>query len=360
MKIAQVIWPDYSMPPYGYGSIQLVASRIVNGLVDKGYDITSFTTADSKIKGKIVPTAKIATKLDKTVSDFELFHAVTLLEVIKRKKDFDIFHCHIGYFSLVLLDVMEKPLVITLHSDISEDKHFLDIYQKYGQKAFFVAISKSQKKNLSGINCLDVVYHGLDINEYYFEEDAEDYMVFVGRISPGKNLGEAIRIAMDLKIPLKIAAKMGKSPEAVKYYEKEIKPFLDNRYIDFLGELNQEEVKRLISKAKVFIYPINWAEPFGLVVMEANASGIPVVTYSLGAMPELIKNGLNGFVLEPRDLEGFKKAIKKIFRMPKQEYDKMKVNCRDFIKANFSIEKMVEGYENVYKNVMAIWRKRNG
>lgn len=351
MKIAELVWPDVLTPPKGYGPINLVAARIANGLHERGHDVTSFVAKGSKVSGEIVEIEKPESSAS-IISDPTLFHFVTIAEFLKRKDDFDVVHSHLGYASLMLLDVVDKPIVITLHGNYKNTYTPL-VYKKYAQKAHFVAISEAQKETLPGINFAGTVYHGVDVSEYHFEDRVEDYMAYVGRTSPGKGIGDAIKIAIKLKKELRIAAHIDASEAGKKYYEKEIKPYLGNRYIKFQGDATQEEVKKLVSKARLFLYPIGFFEPFGLVVAEANACGTPVVTYNTGAMPELIKNNVNGMVCNQGDILEIEKAIEKIYSMPDSEYKQLRTNSREHIKNHFSVERMVEGYDNIFKKILS-------
>lgn len=350
IKIAELVWPDVLTPPKSYGPINLVAARVANGLYKKGYDVTSFAAKGSKVAGKIIEIETPGPS-DSILSDPNMYHFVTIAEFLKRKDDFDIIHSHIGYASIILLDIVKKPVVITLHGNY-KNTFTPDIYRKYAKKAHFVAISEAQRKTLPGVDFIGTVYHGANTEEYFFEDNVKDYMVYVGRTSPEKGIGDAIKIAIKLKIKLKIAAHIDSTDTGKKYYQERIQPYLKNKYIEFLGELSQEEVKILISKAKLFLYPISIFEPFGLVVIEANASGTPVVTFETGAMPEIIKNSVNGFVLERGDFSGMEKTIKNIYSMSREEYAKLRLSTRDWIKKNFSIEKMVDGYDAIFRKLM--------
>lgn len=351
MKIAQLVWPENSMPPKGYGPVQLVASILANGLSERGHDITSFTTADSTVSGKKIVVAKGPTRDDPTIPDPLYYHSVTMAELLKHKDEFDIIHSHIGHSIIPILEVTDTPVVITSHGNY-DNPHPRYIYEKYAQKAHFVAISQSQKKSLPGVNYVGVIYHGVDVESFEFSEDAEDYMLYVGRTSPVKGLAPAIQASIATGRKLKIAAHTDETEAGKKYYDKEIKPYLDREEIEFLGEVPQDELRTLMSKAKLLLFPTQWEEPFGLVVAEANSCGTPVVAFARGAMPEIINDGENGFVAKPDDLEDLCAMIKKVYAMSQDESRSLRSSSRSYAQREFSIKKMIDGYEEVYNKVL--------
>lgn len=350
IKVAELAWPDVLTPPTGYGPINLVAARVANGLVDRGYDVTSFAAPGSKVRGKIVEIAKQKSHPN-MIEDSNVYHFATLAEFIKRKDEFDIVHSHIGTASIVLLDIVKCPVVITLHGAY-QNTHVPFIYQKYAQKAHFVAISESQKKTLPGINFAGTVYHGVNTEEYCHYDNTENYMAYVGRTSPGKGIGDAIKIAIKLKFKLKIIAHIDETEAGKKYFQTHIQPFLKNKYIDFIGESSQHEVKDIIGKAKLFLYPISWEEPFGLVVVEANASGTPVITFNAGAMSEIIENNVNGFMVERNNFSGMENAIKNIYTLTNEEYKELRLKTKQHIENKFSINNMVDGYDTIFNKLV--------
>lgn len=349
IKIAQIIWPSTSLPPKAYGSVQLVASRIIENLDKKKFEVSVLTAKNSKISANIISILDRPILEDKTIPDKNLYLSILIAEIIKRQSEFDLIHSHIGHSTLILAQAIKKPIVITLHGDYT-NAHFKNAFKKYGKSIHYVAISKSQQKAFPFET--ELVYNGLPIEEYGFVNKPKDYAVYVGRTSSFKGLAEAIEVAIKLKIQLKIAAKIDTSPEAVRYFKEKIEPFLTNKYIEFLGELPAKQIKVILKYAKVFLYPISWDEPFGLVVAEAQASGVPVVTYNRGAMQEIIKDNLTGFICSPGDKEGFANAAERVWKFSEIEMKKMRLAARANIADNFNQEQMVEKYEKIYRKVI--------
>jgi|GEM_PF-1519805 len=347
IKVAQIIWPSTALPPKAYGSVQLVASRIIQNIDKKKFDLSVLTAANSKINAKIIPILDKPILEDKTITDKNLYLSVLMAEIIKRQNEFDLIHSHIGHSTLVLAQAIDKPIIMTMHGDYS-NVHFKKNFLKYGKKIHYVAISKSQQKAFPLKSQL--IYHGLPIADYGFSENPANYALYVGRTSPFKGLAEAIDIAIELKITLKIAAKIDNSEAAQNYFTQKIAPKLNNPFTEFLGEQSAINIKKLLQKAKVFIYPISWDEPFGLVVAEAQASGVPVVTYDRGAMSEIIKNGQTGYICKNKT--EFRLNLEKIWKMNSDETANVRALSRLNIEKNFSLDKMVLEYEKIYKKVI--------
>ena len=348
IKIAQIVWPSTTLPPKTYGSIQLIASRIIEGLDKNIFDVSVFASADSTIDANMIPICKIPVNEDPTIEDRRLYMSILLSEIFQRENDFDIIHSHIDHTTLALAQVIKKPIVMTMHR--AYDDHAKEAFVKYGQKINSIAISKSQKETMPNVNITGVVYNGIDVSKHEYVSSGGNYMACVGRTTPYKGIDEAIQIAIEMKIPLKIAAHRDYAPASDKYYKEKIEPFLDNEYIDYLGEVSEEEVQEMLKNAKLFINPISWVEPFGLVVAEANASGVPVVTYDCGAMREIIEEGKTGFIVKDRN--EMKEKIKAIFFLTKEEEAVMRPYCHKHIADNFSIEKMVAGYTKIYQDIL--------
>lgn len=350
IRIAQLVWPDISIPPIKYGSIQSVVALLSNSLNDRGYDITTFTSGDSNVNGKIFPVSKIAVNNDKTVEDKILYHYLTLAEIIKHQDDFDIFHSHLSYGTFPLLEVIKKPVVITLHC-IYNNPHLRQAYQRYGQKANFVTISNFQQSTLPGLNYIKTIYHGIELKNYPFEEKNEDYLLFAGRISSVKGLDDAIRISNDLGINLKVAGGVDLSGDGQKYFNDIIKPSLSGN-VELLGELSQIDLKKVTSKAKAVICPFKWDEAFGLVMTESMACGTPVVAYNRGSVSEIVRDKVTGFICPANDSQALKVAVQSIYGLDNESYKKMRQNCRKEIESKFSAEKMVENYISVYDELL--------
>jgi glycosyltransferase involved in cell wall biosynthesis len=243
------------------------------------------------------------------------------------------------------------PAVVTFHNYYDNTE---DIFAG-GSKSFNVALSKSFHAQIP-VKFFATVYNGVSIKDFTFNPTIDSQkIVWIGRFSPVKGVDTAMSIANKLKMDLVLA---GQAKET-DYFTKTIMPAVKkSKYIDFIGPVAGAKRSRTLGDAKLFINPIQWEEPFGLVVPEANACGTPVVAYARGAMPELIEDGVNGFLVKPGDENGMIKAVKKIYDMPAEEYKAMRQRCREHVEKNFTVEKMVDGYEKVYEKVIKDWKAK--
>ena len=357
LKIAQLVWPENSIPPVKYGSIQSMVAELTNALVDRGHDLTVFGPKNSKVNARIIAVSEVGTREDKTLVDRSLYRYITLTEFIKRKDEFDLVHSHISYGIFPLLEIINIPVVVTLHG-IYKNIHLREAFAKYGKKANFVAISEKQKNILSNLVYSGVVHHGINVEKYDFSNIGGKDMFFTGRLSPAKGLEDAIKISKFLNIPLKIAGKVDDTKIDHDYFEKIIEPELKNQKINYLQELSHEKLNVVFANSKLLICPFKWEEAFGLVMIESMACGTPVVAYNRGAVSEIIKDGETGFIVEPGNLKAMAEAVKKIYAMSSDEYTKMRKACRKHVEENFTAQKMAQGYEKIYQKVMEDWRKK--
>jgi len=224
-------------------------------------------------------------------------------------------------------------------------------------KSFNVSVSYAFQKELP-IKFSACIYNGIRLEDFDFVASGQkNQLVWIGRFKPVKGADLAIRMADQLKVPITIAAPVREN----QYYTEIIQPALKrSNYAQFIGPINLQRKNKILGQAKVFINPILWDEPFGLVVPESNACGTPVVAFAKGAMPELIRDGVNGFLVKPDDIKGMVGAVQRIYEMPEEQYQAMRRACRKHVEENFPIEKMVDGYEKVYQRVIEDWRGKHG
>lgn len=358
LRIAQIapIW--YPVPPPKYGGIERIVHYLTERLVEKGHDVTLFASGDSETKAKLISICPRSLAKDKIPWTDTFWELENLSFAFKKAKNFDIIHSHIGLRSLFFQDFIENPVVHTFHSPIySKSKKLsppLKILELHKENTNACFVSKSAKK-LCPIKLKNswFVYNGIDLSLFNFCSQPEDYFLWVGRVDSYKGIENAIEIAKLAKIKLYLAGKI--DPEQREYFKKKIKPNL-SREIKYLGECSQKQLAKLYKKAKAFLYPIEWEEPFGLVMAEAQACGTPVIAFKFGSTSDVIKNGKTGFVLPffPKNKqESIKMAVKAI-----QNIDKIKrEDCRKWVEENFTIEKMVENYEKIYYELVN--KKRN-
>ncbi len=343
MRIAQVAPLVERVPPEMYGGTERVVFYLTEELVKRGHDVTLFASGDSITTAKLVPVHEKALRLDSRVENYYPYHVLEMGMVYDRAKEFDIIHSHMDYMSFPFTRMVSTPTVHTLHGrlDIPDIKGIFEYYSNSN----FISISNAQRKFLPDLNWVDTVYHGYPIENFPFDPEPEDYLVFVGRISPEKGPVEAIQIARKVQKKLIIVAKV--DPYDRKYYDEVVKPLIQPDLIEYVGEKPEKERNEIVKKAKAFIFPLDWPEPFGLAIIESLACGTPVITRSRGSIPELIVHGKTGFIYETwEEMADAVQDIKSIDRMV----------CRQYSEENFSISKMVNNYERIYEQ--AIYNNR--
>ncbi|MCL4208074.1 glycosyltransferase family 4 protein [Patescibacteria group bacterium] len=335
MKIAQIAPIVERVPPKKYGGTERVVHVLTEELVKLGHEVTLFATADSITSAKLVGTVDKGLR-EKNITDSYTKNGYTLSHVGKaydRYKEFDIIHDHVGALSLPTANICPKPVISTLHGAFFD--HNKKLYESLNNP-YFVTISDAQGEPVPDLHKVATVYNGLNMSHYPFEDEPEDYLLYVGRIAPIKGTHLAVQIAHELGLPLIIAAKL--EEENKEYFDKEVKPYLSST-IRWVGEVDEEERNRLMSKAKCFLHPATWEEPFGLTLIEAMACGCPVVAFSKGSIPEIIEDKKTGFVV--KDLKEMATAILSI-----EQIDRW--YCREYALTKFNAQKMAEQYESLY------------
>ncbi len=337
MRIAQVAPLWFAVPPHTYGGTELVVSVLTEELIRKGHEVTLFATGDSKTEAKLVSIWTKGLEKANLAAPFAVF-SLMYKELLERQNEFDIIHDHCEYYSVPFSKFLKPPIISTLHNPITEEKNIL--YKKF-PNINYVAISKNQKRSGPGVNIVKTIYHGIPIEKYDFNPNPQNYLLWLSSIIPEKGPATAIEIAKMAGENLIISGPI--FPYATDYFEYRIKPLIDGKQIKFVGEANFEKKVELFKNARAFLFPIRRQEPFGLVVIEAMACGTPVIAFKEGSMPELIEQGKTGFVVNSQ--EGALRALKKIKRISR-EY------CREYVKKNFPLKRMVNRYEQLYKKIL--------
>jgi glycosyltransferase involved in cell wall biosynthesis len=348
MRIAQVAPLWERVPPPAYGGIELVVGLLTDELVRRGHEVTLFATGDSISLAKLVSVHPRALRLDSTVKEYNIYEMLQLSAVYERADEFDIIHSHMGCASLPYAKLVTTPTVHTLHGVFTPDN------EKMFQSAKvqpYVSISDAQRENKLGLNYVSTVYNGIDVSRYKFypQPDEPPYLAFLGRMSPEKGPHLAIEIAKKIGWRLKMAGKIDIVDE--EYFAKEVKPFIDGKQIEYLGEANHQQKNAMIGGAVATLFPITWREPFGLVMVESMASGTPVIAMRLGATPEVIAQGKTGFLCS-----NVEECISAIAKVP----DLDRYACRKYVQARFSMEAMTDGYEEVYRQILQQRFANNG
>ena len=372
MKVALIAPVEETVPPRKYGGTEWIVYHIANGMGKKGHQVDLYASGDSDKEPlyNLIPVVpKSIRTLPEIGSDTKIRETTKLLALVDtiqmlKKQQYDVIHNHASWRFLLFSSFLNQKVVTTHHGPLSAD--YQNIVFKRNKDHYHVSISNNQRKDLPQLNFVNTIYNGIDLALFPFDEnkipDARSGMIFLARLSPEKGAIEAAKVAHMVKRKLLIAAKVDLVDQS--YYEK-CKPFIDNVYVTFRGEIGHDERSQLLQSARCLFVPIQWEEPFGLMFTEAMASGTPVITFARGSAPELIKDGETGFLVNSSDdmkrgnwiikktgIEGLCEAVERIYAMPEDQYRVMRKACRIHVTNNFTVEKMVDEYEKAYYKVL--------
>jgi len=335
MRIAQVAPLYESVPPKAYGGTELVVHYLTEELVTMGHDVCLFASGDSETSAELVPGCERSLRLAGSNQDPLAHHLVMLDMLVKQRTRFDVVHFHIDYMHFLISRLLDLSQLTTLHGrlDLLELQRVYDCFQDTP----VVSISHSQRGPLPHANWLGTVMHGLPKNLLEFSGEPGDYFGFVGRISPEKRADRAIEIATSVGVPLKIAAKVDRVDE--EYHQKVIVPLLAQDGVEFVGEIEQAQKSTFLGKARALLFPIDWPEPFGLVMIEAMACGTPVIAFRNGSVPEVIEDGVTGFIVD--DAAGAIQAARHVHELSR-------TRVREAFERRFTARRMAEDYLRLY------------
>jgi glycosyltransferase involved in cell wall biosynthesis len=336
MRIAQIAPLYEAVPPKFYGGTERVVSYLTDALVDLGHDVTLFASGDSQTKATLEAAWPKALRLDPSIRDANAPHALLLETVRRRAHEFDVLHFHLDYAPFPLFSQMDTPFVTTLHGrlDLPELQPIFNTFDK----APVISISDSQRLPLPQAAWLNTIYHGLPDKLLTPQAHKKpEYLAFLGRICPEKRADLAIKIAAQSGLPLKIAAKVDKVDQ--EYFKTTIEPLLSQAHVEFVGEINEQQKPDFLSGAKALLFPIDWSEPFGLVMIEAMACGTPVIAFNRGSVPEVIDHGVTGFICE--DVQGAVGALHRLGELSRTE-------IRAQFERRFSARTMAQNYVDSY------------
>lgn len=339
MRIAQISPLFEAVPPKLYGGTERVVYSLTEELVAMGHDVTLFASGDSVTSATLSPMRDQAIRLDPSVRDWVALYNRMVELIYRRKDEFDVLHFHIDYFPLSLFSRQNVPFLTTIHGrlDVAE---FVEVFGTF-RDAPFVSISDNQRKPIPHLNWVRTVLHGMPPHILTPQPVKQEYAAFLGRVSPEKGLDRAIHITGKAGLKLKIAAKVDNADK--EYYDTKIKPLIrDNPHVEFIGEINDQQKPAFLSGAHALIFPIDWPEPFGLVMIEAMACGTPVIAYRSGSVPEVIDDGVSGFIVTNED-----EAVKAIGRLG--ELDRKTV--RATFDRRWTARRMAEDYVSVYEEL---------
>lgn len=341
MKIAIISPLAERVPPKTYGGTERVVHALTEELVRMGHEVTLFASGDSITSANLVSVYPISLR-EAAVKDMYGFNPWTTLNIglaYARQDEFDIIHDMMGTISLPTANIARTPVIMTEHGPIKRETRKL--YRTL-RNPYIVTISNSQREPAPDLNYIGTVYNGLPMEHYPFSEEDDGYLLYVGRFTMDKGVHFAIEVAQDLNMPLILAAKL--DPHRQAYFDQFIKPHLSKK-IRWIGEVDEEERNKLYSRAKAFLHPCTWREPFGLTLIEAMACGCPVIAMNKGAIPEIVKDGETGFVVD--DVDEMINAVEEIDTIDRKQ-------CRKHALKDFNAKKMAKEYEKLYKKILKI------
>jgi glycosyltransferase involved in cell wall biosynthesis len=340
MKIAQVAPLFERVPPELYGGTEQVVCHLTEALIDLGHELALFASGDSITRAELIPGCKSSLRLrGKTEKDPIARYIAMLGKLLKNAEQYDLIHFHIDYLHLPILQQLGVPALTTMHGRLDLPE-LQAVFQQF-RSAPVVSISNEQRQPLPWANWVGTVYHGLPGDALSFSPNPEGYLAFLGRICPEKRADRAIEIARRAGLPLKIAAKVDKVDR--DYFESVIKPLLREPGVDFIGEIAQEEKSSFLGGARALLFPIDWPEPFGLVMIEAMACGTPVIAFDHGSVSEIIEDGRSGYVVS--DLSS---AIEAVHRVDSLD----RAVCRQTFLESFTARRMAEDYIAFYQRLI--------
>jgi glycosyltransferase involved in cell wall biosynthesis len=341
MRIAQVAPLAEAVPPHGYGGTERVISWLTEELVRRGHEVTLFASADSSTKAHLVPLVPRALRLAGAMDSYVVEQALALESVAQRNQAFDIIHYHCDYHHFPWSRRSSVPTVTTLHGRL-DLPGLPRIYGAFPEMPL-VSISDHQRLLLGNdFNWVTTIHHGMPLDALEYRGEPGEYFAFLGRASEEKGLDRAIAIARALRTPLRVAAKVDDVDRA--WFERVIRPLLAGPYVDLIGEIGEDQKSEFLGRAKALLFPIDWPEPFGLVMIEALACGTPVVAFRHGSVPEVLENGKTAFLVG-----NLEEAIEKAARVD----DLDRATCRSEFERRFSAGIMTSQYEAVYERIVA-------
>jgi glycosyltransferase involved in cell wall biosynthesis len=341
MRIAQVAPLFESVPPKLYGGTERVVSSLTEELVAQGHDVTLYASGDSVTSARLIAICPESLRLCPKSKDHIAHHILMLDQVFSDKDNFDIIHFHVDYLHYLLSRRYGLTHVTTLHGRL-DIPDLQPLYRNFYDMPV-VSISNAQRAPLPWVNWQGTVYHGLPLNRFIPHVEHGKYLAFLGRVSPEKGLDQAIEIAKCAGMPLKIAAKVDRADQ--EYFDTIIRPLLNHPLIEFIGEIGYPEKNDFLGNAYALLFPIDWPEPFGLVMIEAMGCGTPVIAYPRGSVPEVLEDDLTGFVVP--DLAA---AVRALTRVPQLS----RLAIRECFERRFSATRMARDYVAIYERLMGV------
>lgn len=335
IRIAMLSPIAWRTPPRHYGPWEWIVSQLTENLVARGFDVTLFATGDSQTKGKLQWVCPRPYEEDKSL-DPKVWESLHISNVFEQAENFDIIHNHFDFLPLNFSSFIKTPMVTTIHG-FSSPK-ILPVYKKYNKSNVYVAISEADRNK--ELDYIATIHHGIPVQDYTFSPNAGKYLLVFGRIHHDKGVHEAIQLAQKVNFPLVIAGII----QDEKYFLEKVKPFIDGQNIRYIGSAGPDTKSKILSNALALLHLINFDEPFGLSIIEAMACGTPVIAMNRGAMPEIIKDGQNGFLVN--SMEEAENRIAMLHQIDR-------TFCRKTVQQKFSVENMVDKYIKVYEKILS-------
>lgn len=361
MRIAQLAPLWERVPPPAYGGTELVVSLLADELARRGHQVVVYASGDSETLAElrsVYPRSLRMAEVEGVIGSPAGYEWVHVANALKDHAQFDIIHNHFGLLPMAMSNVVPTPMLSTLHCPFTPDAQF--VWDSYPW--FYNTISCASKNGSPDRNYLGVVYNAIDVASFPYDEDKEDYLLFLSRICPEKGPVTAIQVAKMLGKKLIIAGKVDKVDK--EYYHRVVEPLIDGKLIHFFGEANGEQKRELYRKAMVVLMPLDWEEPFGLVMAEALACGTPVIAFPRGAAPEILVDGVTGYLVN-----GVEEMVQAVYRLDRINPK----DCRRHVQEHFDVPVMADGYLAVYERILELaeararpyvrrssWRRRDG
>jgi glycosyltransferase involved in cell wall biosynthesis len=334
VRIAILSTPAWRTPPRHYGPYECIASLLTEGLVKRGFDVTLYATSDSITNANLRAICSKGYEEDKTL-DRKVCEALHISEIFEDASKYDLIHNNLDFLPLTYSGLVSTPMLTTIHGFTSSV--IIPVYEKYNESAYYVAISNASK--LSSLKYVATVYHGISLEQFTYQPLGGDYLLFFARIHPDKGTKEAIEIARRARRKLIIAGLI----HDYEYFQRWVEPSIDNHLVHYVGSVGPKVRNCLMGGAYALLHPINFEEPFGLSVIESLACGTPVIAFSRGSMPEILRHGYNGFLVSDTDA-----AVEVIQKVPSVNRN----DCRKTVKKSFTDDIMVNNYIKTYQKIL--------
>lgn len=337
MRIAQVAPVWERVPPVRYGGIELVCSLLTEELVARGHDVTLFASGDSTTEAKLSSVYYVPQREAIGIEVVDLYH---VSQAYLRAGEFDIIHNHAGYSGIALAGFVDTPVLTTLHGIFTDENR--EFFLAFKDTVCYNSISDEQRRGCPELNYVGTVYNAVDVNTFPFCDSKQDYYLFMGRMSHLKGAHLAAEVARRAGVKLVMAGKVDACDKA--FFDTQVKPLIDGERISFKGEVSKEEKRELLAEARGLIFPLQWSEPFGLVMIEAMVSGTPVIAFPYGSVPEIVVDGETGFLVNNID-----EMVEKV--RARESLDA--AACRRHVESRFGVKRMTNNYLALYESVIA-------